>query len=166
MKEIIKAERDGSVWIRAKVTPGKGSLDFFMQKWKESGSGPFSGEFTPPVPDATGQVPLARIMTQDVSRISHCIIDVDAEKYDAVKATVPIRCKFTGPRGSEAQELFLNGELRSLARVAVDPKTNEPRIVTFDMVPSPDKELINDLYRDKERREEKARKHAYDNRKK
>lgn len=159
--ELIKAERDGSVWIRAKVLSGKDSLDFFMDHWKQAGSVPFNGEFG--VPKSTA---LNRVMCTDVENISHCVIDVDADQWDPQKGTVPIRCKFTGPHGSEAQEMFLNGNIRCMARTAIDPKSGDSRIVTFDLVQNPDENVVDQIKRKREYDKEAADKQAYDNRKK
>lgn len=160
MSEIVRAERDGSVWIRAKVLTGKESLDFFMNRWKESGSVPFNGEFD--LPKSTS---LNRVMCTDVENISHCVIDVDADKWDPNKATVPIRCKFTGPHGSEAQEMFLDGDIRCMARTAVDPKSGDARIVTFDLVQKPKADIVGEVKKKKEYEKEAEAKRIRDSKK-
>lgn len=159
--EIVKAERDGSVWIRAKVLTGKDSLDFFMDHWKQAGAVPFNGEFD--IPKSTA---LDRVMCTDVENISHCVMDVDADHWDAQKGTVPIRCKFTGPHGSEAQEMFLNGNIRCMARTAVDPRSGDPRIITFDLVQNPDQDVVEQIKHQRELKKEAAARLAHDNRKK
>ena len=125
------------LWVPVTVPTGKKSLDFFMHNWKEGELQglPFNGEILPPSGSSE------RKMTIAPENISHCVLDVDMNSYDEKTDTVQARVKFTGPYHQMARSMYINKDLRFIARTVtlVNKHTNErvKRIVTFDCITRP-----------------------------
>lgn len=152
---------NADIWVPVKVLPGKEALEFFNQKWRESGAQPFNGEYQLPLTKDS-----SRLMTTELDFISHCITDIDMNSYNPDKQTVMMRCRFCGPKGSEALEKYIDGDLRFGARTVVgkDKDTGEikERIVTFDAITRPEDNVEDELRHAKELKKERALKAARD----
>lgn len=130
-----------TIWVEAKVLPGKEALDFFIKHWRgDLCSEPFNGESDIPNGD------IQRQLTIQPDNISHLILDIDEAKYDPVRSTVPLKIKLVGPKSKEALEKYIKKELRFTSRVVTGTEkatgNTVTRIVTFDGIQKPSSQPV------------------------
>jgi len=115
--------------------PSKKSLEFFMQNWNKLTLPVVNGEVTVPDPK--------KILTVDMSRVSHGITNIDTGTYDPATETVVADIVFTGPHSAQAIDEYVKGDIRFMPRcVRVRPPGGKDKdvfdsIITWDLVHRP-----------------------------